>query len=47
MGYVHRSFQFLSLGPSITLEFGSTTSPQGYGPVIDDVVVEGCPLVRC
>jgi choice-of-anchor C domain-containing protein len=47
MGYVTKSFTFLSAGTSAKLEFVSTTTPGGYGPVIDKVSVTGCLLVIC
>ncbi|HEV2779942.1 MAG TPA: choice-of-anchor C family protein [Actinophytocola sp.] len=47
MGYVKKSFTVLSTSSSMTLEFLSTTTPGGWGPVIDDVVVEKCLLILC
>jgi choice-of-anchor C domain-containing protein len=47
MGYVKKSFAVLATSGSMTLEFVSTTTPGGWGPVIDDVVVEKCLLVLC
>jgi choice-of-anchor C domain-containing protein len=47
MGYVRHGFAFLSLGGAATLEFVSTTTPGGYGPVLDDVVIEKCLLAAC
>lgn len=46
MGYVHEEFTFLATGNSTTLEFASTT-PGGYGAVIDDVDVQPCLLLIC
>jgi choice-of-anchor C domain-containing protein len=46
MGWVRKSFVFLSLGHSATLEFAGT-NPGDFGPVIDDVVVEKCLLILC
>jgi choice-of-anchor C domain-containing protein len=47
MGYVQRSFLFLTLGSSAALAFSSTTTPSGFGPVLDDVVVQSCLLILC
>lgn len=47
MGYVTKSFTFLSAGTSAKLEFVSTTTPGGYGPVIDKVKVDSCLLIIC
>jgi hypothetical protein len=47
MGYVTKRFTFVSVGVSATLEFVSTTTPGGYGPVIDKVSVDSCLLVIC
>ena len=47
MGYVTKEFTFLATGDSTTLEFASTTTPSGYGPVIDNVRVESCLLIIC
>jgi choice-of-anchor C domain-containing protein len=47
MGYVTKGFTFLSSGRSTTLEFVSTTTPGGYGPVIDKVRVDSCLLIIC
>lgn len=47
MGYVKKSFAVLATSGSMTLEFISTTTPGGWGPVIDDVVVEKCLLILC
>jgi choice-of-anchor C domain-containing protein len=47
MGYVTKGFTFLSSGGSTTLEFVSTTTPGGYGPVIDNVRVDSCLLIIC
>lgn len=46
MGYVHREFTFKATGSSTTLEFASTT-PGGFGPVIDNVQVQPCLLILC
>jgi choice-of-anchor C domain-containing protein len=47
MGYVTKAFTFLSAGTSAKLEFVSTTTPGGYGPVIDKVSVASCLLIIC
>jgi choice-of-anchor C domain-containing protein len=47
MGYVTKAFTFLSAGTSAKLEFVSTTTPGGYGPVIDKVSVDSCLLIIC
>lgn len=48
MGYVRKSFLvLLTTASSLRLEFSSTTTPSGFGPVIDDVRVESCLLVLC
>ena len=47
MGYVRKSFHFLATSHTSTLEFASTTTPAGWGPVIDDVVVRACLLIIC
>jgi choice-of-anchor C domain-containing protein len=47
MGYVQKSFLILTLGHSVTLGFSSTTTPSGFGPVLDKVVVQSCLLILC
>lgn len=47
MGYVHRHVYFLATGVSATIEFSSTTSPSGWGPVLDDIDIDSCLLVLC
>ena len=48
MGYVRKSFLvLLTTASSLRLEFSSTTTPSGFGPVIDDVRVESCLLILC
>jgi choice-of-anchor C domain-containing protein len=47
MGYVQRRFTFLATDTSATLAFASTTTPSGYGPVIDNVEVESCLIIVC
>lgn len=47
MGYIRKSFLFLATSHVSTLEFRSTTSPGGFGPVIDDVRVQTCLLIIC
>ncbi|MEU8815714.1 DUF642 domain-containing protein [Actinoplanes sp. NPDC048796] len=47
MGFVRRTAYVLAKGTSFTLEFASTTTPAGYGPVIDDVRVDPCLLIIC
>jgi choice-of-anchor C domain-containing protein len=47
MGYVTKQFTFLSSSTSTTLGFVSTTTPGGYGPVIDKVSVDSCLLILC
>ncbi len=44
MNYTKKQFLFIATGFSTTIEFVSTTTPQGWGPVIDDVDVETCLL---
>jgi choice-of-anchor C domain-containing protein len=39
MGYVSKAWSFTADAASTTLEFYSQTSPAGFGPVIDNVVV--------
>ena len=47
MGYVHREFTFVATGLATTVRFASTTTPGGFGPVLDDVDVESCLLIIC
>jgi choice-of-anchor C domain-containing protein len=47
MGYVHKHVHFLATGLSATIEFSSTTSPSGFGPVLDDIDIDSCLLVLC
>lgn len=47
MGYVYRHVFFLATGSSATVEFSSTTSPSGFGPVLDDIDIDTCLLVVC
>lgn len=47
MGYVHHEFTFLATGTTTTLTFASTTTPGGFGPVLDDVDLESCLLIIC
>jgi choice-of-anchor C domain-containing protein len=47
MGYVTKEVTFLATGTSTTLQFSSTTSPSGWGPVIDKVDVESCLVIVC
>lgn len=44
MNYTKKQFLFVATGFSTTIEFISTTTPQGWGPVIDDVDVTTCLL---
>jgi choice-of-anchor C domain-containing protein len=44
MGYVEKQLSFTPNGPSTTVEFRSTTSPHGYGPVLDKVTLKKCLL---
>ena len=47
MGYVYRTFYFTNiLSAATVLQFASTT-PDAFGPVIDDVRVESCLLIIC
>ncbi|MFG3556862.1 DUF642 domain-containing protein [Micromonospora sp. NPDC047557] len=47
MGYVRRTVYFTNvLSATTVLQFASTT-PDAFGPVIDDVRVESCLLVIC
>ena len=43
MGWTHMQFAFTADAPSTTLRFKSTTSGQGYGPVLDNVSVVPVP----
>jgi choice-of-anchor C domain-containing protein len=47
MGFQKRAAYVLAQGSSIRLEFASTTTPGGYGPVVDDVRVDACLLIIC
>ncbi|WP_203777805.1 DUF642 domain-containing protein [Paractinoplanes deccanensis] len=47
MGFTRRTAYVLARGTSFELEFASTTTPAGHGPVIDDVRVEACLLIIC
>jgi hypothetical protein len=47
MGYVTRELTFLATSGTTTLEFASTTTPGGFGPVIDNVRVQSCLLIIC
>jgi choice-of-anchor C domain-containing protein len=40
MGYVNQEFTFLATGPSTTLTFASTTTPGGWGPVLDNIQIK-------
>jgi hypothetical protein len=44
MGYTQKTFTFTPSGAQTTVEFRSTTSPGGYGPVIDKVSIKQCLL---
>ena len=47
MGYVRRTAYVLAKGGTLVLEFAGTTTPSGYGPLIDDVRVDSCLLILC
>ncbi|MFF5079659.1 DUF642 domain-containing protein [Actinoplanes sp. NPDC000266] len=47
MGFTRRTAYVLAKSDSFRLEFASTTTPAGYGPVIDDVRVDACLLIIC
>lgn len=47
MGYVTEELTFLATGKSTTLTFASTTTPSGFGPVIDNVEVQSCLIIVC
>jgi choice-of-anchor C domain-containing protein len=47
MGYVNSSLFVITTASSINLEFASTTTPAGWGPVIDNVVVRSCTIIIC
>jgi choice-of-anchor C domain-containing protein len=44
MNYTRKHLVFVATGFTTTIEFVSTTTPQGWGPVIDDIDVERCLL---
>ncbi|HEY2762799.1 MAG TPA: DUF642 domain-containing protein [Pseudonocardiaceae bacterium] len=44
MGYQMETVSFTSSGPDVKVEFRSTTTPGGYGPVIDKVTFKKCLL---
>lgn len=44
MGYQLETVVFTSSGPAVKVEFRSTTTPGGYGPVIDKVTFKKCLL---
>lgn len=47
MAFGSRSLYVFSLSDRLRLDFVSTTSPAGYGPVLDDVRVDNCLLMIC
>jgi choice-of-anchor C domain-containing protein len=47
MAFDRRSLYVFSLGEQLRLDFVSTTTPAGYGPVLDDVRVDSCLVVLC
>ncbi|MBU2662995.1 DUF642 domain-containing protein [Actinoplanes bogorensis] len=47
MGYTRHTAYVLAKGTSMRIEFASTTTPSGYGPLIDDVRVDKCVAVLC
>ncbi len=47
MGFTRRTAFVLAKGVSMRLEFASTTTPQGHGPVLDDVRVDSCLVILC
>jgi hypothetical protein len=46
MGFTRHTTHVLAKSTSLRLEFASTT-PGGFGPVIDEVRVDSCVLVLC
>jgi len=47
MAYGTRTLYVFALTRELRLDFASTTSPAGYGPVLDDVRVDSCLVVLC
>jgi choice-of-anchor C domain-containing protein len=47
MAFTTGSVSVFSLTGSMRLEFASTTTPAGWGPVIDDVRVDSCLILLC
>ncbi|MCM4077122.1 DUF642 domain-containing protein [Paractinoplanes hotanensis] len=47
MGYTRHQTYVLAKSTSLRLEFASTTTPAGHGPVIDDVKVDTCLTILC
>jgi choice-of-anchor C domain-containing protein len=47
MAYTTRTLYTFTRSSQLRLDFASTTTPAGYGPVLDDVRVEKCPDVLC
>jgi len=47
MAFGTREFYVFALTNQLRLEFASTTTPAGWGPVVDDVRVDSCLVVLC
>jgi choice-of-anchor C domain-containing protein len=47
MAFTSRSLYVFALGKQLRLDFASTTTPAGYGPVLDDVRVDSCLVILC
>lgn len=47
MGFTRHTAFVLAKTASMRLEFASTTTPAGHGPVIDDVRVDSCLVILC
>ncbi|GID25200.1 DUF642 domain-containing protein [Paractinoplanes brasiliensis] len=47
MGYTRHTAYVPARSRSLRVEFASTTSPAGHGPLIDDVRVDSCLLILC
>lgn len=47
MAFTSRSVYVFALSRQLRLDFASTTTPAGYGPVLDDVRVDSCLVILC